>query len=153
MGELILIALIIWAVSSKNKKKKSKAAAKKTLDFDRMIEQVKQSAAVVLDEASTPFSYPKKDNQRRDIAEGESTAVQLSMEDAFRGSMPDESTEGECVCDPELEHGITSTPPVDSVYSNEIGREPLVDLSARGLMRGVVMSEILQRPVQRMGKR
>ena len=59
------------------------------------------------------------------------------------------STEGECICDPELEHEREKEPVPTSVYAGEIGKEPLVDFSARGVLQGFVMSEILTRPVQR----
>lgn len=64
------------------------------------------------------------------------------------GSLHVETTEGMDVCDASLEHD-RETPDPQSVYANEIGREPLLDFSVKGLYQGVVMSEILKRPADR----
>ena len=65
------------------------------------------------------------------------------------GSMMYDSSEGECICDPELEHEREIKVEPESVYANQIGREPLLDFSSKGILQGVVMNEILTRPTQR----
>lgn len=69
------------------------------------------------------------------------------------GSLHVESTEGVDLCDPSLEHDRDMTEDTQTVYAGEIGREPVLDLSARGIYQGVVMSEILTRPAMRRARR
>ena len=88
---------------------------------------------------------PQPVMEQQTIGEGESEQP-IMQEAPFRGSMDTVSTEGECLCDPVLEHEREAVTDSESVYAGEIGREPLFDLSAKGIVQGVVMSEILQRP-------
>lgn len=67
----------------------------------------------------------------------------------YAGSLGASSTEGVDLCDPMLQHARVRKPVADGVYADEIGGVPLVDTSARGILQGVVMSEILTRPSQR----
>ena len=67
----------------------------------------------------------------------------------YRGSLNAETTEGECICDPSLEHGRADLPDPESVYATEITDAPRLDLSPSGIWQGVVMSEILKRPAER----
>ena len=57
------------------------------------------------------------------------------------------SEEGEDECDPSLGHGHVQTPEPDGVYGDEIGGETIPALTPQSLVQGVVMSEILRRPV------
>lgn len=70
----------------------------------------------------------------------------ISYAEPFRGSLEAESTEGECTCDPSLEHERIARQDPASVYAGEIGASssPL-SLTPHGLVRGVVMAEILTR--------
>ena len=142
MDGLIVLALIVWAIaqaSKKNKKRKAKAV----LSTKREILSERSAKRAAQQHTEQTFTETV-------LGEGESVTAFARMEPAFRGSMQEESTEGECICDPELGHEREQTPAPDSVYENEIGREPLIDFSAKDWMRGVVMSEILAKPAQRM---
>ena len=155
MGELIfLIAIIAWAVKSgKDKKKKQQKSFQTVSRPERKNSRAQWVFETAPANQPTPFSFPTEEHKRFQIAEGESCDGQISLEEAFRGSMPDESTEGECICDPDLEHERIQNVAPGSVYQNEIGKESLVDFSARGMMQGFVMSEILTRPAQRVRRR
>ena len=71
----------------------------------------------------------------------------------FSGSLNVDSNEGEDLCDPELGHERELTAENGSVYAGEIGREPAVDFSAKALVQGVIMSEVLGKPVALRGRR
>ena len=79
---------------------------------------------------------------------GEGEALPCFEGFGHTGSLHVETTEGMDLCDPSLEHD-RETPDPQSVYANEIGREPMLDFSAKGVYQGVVMSEILKRPAER----
>ncbi len=89
------------------------------------------------------------------LAEGEShtlrTAFQSIEGAEYVGSLHQTSSEGEDLCEPSLNH---DRPVLDveegSVYENEIGGGRKLDFSPQGMYQGVVMSEILSRPAQRV---
>ena len=142
---LMIILAIVNSISKSKKKKTGKtvafsgspaaaqreAKAQKELAAIRKKALAQQAAVKAAAKASAP-------------AEGEGFA-----QPAFSGSLNMESTEGEDLCEPTLGHERELTVEAGSVYENEIGREPLMDFSAKGLLQGVVMSEILIRPAQR----
>ena len=141
-GLLVVLMIIIWiAVNSKKKKARqpkmqnNKTNTAATRRAERMM-QLKQ--------AQRTFEEAKVQNVPM-VGEGESEtfAAQQTM---FRGSLKAESTEGECLCDPVLEHEREETIAPDSVYANEIGNETILDFSSKRIVQGVVMSEILKRP-------
>ena len=155
MEGLLILVLIGWVFSKMNqntKKQMKKQAASSVIvgnAAERRAKRMEQLRAEA--EKRRVQSAQEKAPQ---YAEGEGVFQPSFMaEEPFRGSMEAESTEGECICDPELEHERETKPEPASVYAGEIGREPLVDFSARGLMQGIVMSEILARPAQRTRRR
>jgi len=145
MDGLLVLVLIGWVFFRMNKAasgiQKEKASRRKQERHERIQTELAKSRVQLTQE--------KKAVQLVALREGEATAVYTPMEAPFRGSMQTESTEGECICDPELEHEREKEPAPTSVYAGEIGKEPLVDFSARGVLQGFVMSEILTRPAQR----
>lgn len=154
-GLLVLFAIVMWLVSkSDKKKKKSKSAMQKN----------HRNAAQYRADAVSQQQTEKEKNQpevvqrqippkaQRAYAEGESGFLQTRpglMETPYTGSLQAESMEGECICDPVLEHVREENTENKGVLANEIGGEPLVDFSAKGVLQGFVMSEILKRPSQR----
>lgn len=155
MEGLLILALIGWAFSKMNQKakKQMKKQAASSISVgspaERRLKRMEQLRA----EAEKRKAQLVQEKPIR-YEEGEGI-FQTSMmaEETFRGSMQVESTEGECICDPELEHEREAKPEPANVYAGEIGREPLVDFSPRGMMQGFIMSEILTRPVLRAKRR
>lgn len=132
---LVLIGWLIKFASSQKKKKagKASAAAKWPGSFP------KESPFSAAKEDAPVYSEPVRNTVP---AEG------MGYTQEWAGSLEMDSTEGEDLCDPSLGHEKKMTDP-QSVYAGEIGREPLLDTSPRGLLQGVIMSEILTRPTQR----
>ena len=155
MEGLLILALIGWAFSKMNQKAKKqmkKQAASSIIVGNAAERRAKRMEQLRAEAEKRRAQIPQE--KPMCCAEGESVSQPSFLaEKPFRGSMQVESTEGECICDPELEHERETKPEPASVYAGEIGREPLVDFSARGLMRGIVMSEILARPAQRTRRR
>lgn len=81
--------------------------------------------------------------------EGHASLEGVGQTEVYRGSLKADSSEGECMCDPALEHERENYSDADSVYATEIGDAPGVDFSPQGIVQGVVMSEILRRPSER----
>ena len=154
-GLLLIVGLIVCFASSikkKNQKDQEHIRQIQAQTARRMQERAARMART--QSASKPMPAPPVVQAQPVLspmtAEGESALQAASPEAAFRGSMQMTSTEGECVCDPELEHvRQTQLPKEEKVYANEIGAKGLVDFSARGIMQAVVMNEILTRPAQR----
>lgn len=137
MDGIVVLALIGWLIkfaSSQKKKKQGRgtAAKKRVVHFPKE----PQFTAETMD-------FPSFFHEESTPAEGEGYTVH------WTGSMNVHSDEGEDLCDPSLGHERESAADPQSVYAGEIGREPLLDTSPRGLMQGVIMSEILTRPAQR----
>lgn len=148
---LIFLVWLITRISQKSQKAKPKFAATRKKDstfqtVERLVEVVEKTQHKLPLEQEMPMNQPT-------LYEGKSAPESGSSEGAFRGSMQNASDEGECLCVPELEHERETVIADESVYRGEIGQETLVDCSAKGLMQGVVMSEILTRPVQRIRRR
>ena len=155
MEGLLILALIGWAFSKMNQKAKKqmkKQAASSVIVGNAAERRAKRMEQLRAEAEKRRTQIPQEKPIRYAEGEGVFQPTFLS-EKPFCGSMQVESTEGECICDPELEHEREAKPEPESVYAGEIGREPLVDFSARGLMQGIVMSEILARPAQRTRRR
>lgn len=142
MEGLVILVLLGWFISGLSKNKKPKGRRKTAAMFHKPERQTETAPPPVFSFEESKVSF--------ETGEGENGVVPPSMEGVFRGSMAYDSNEGECVCDPELAHGPNEEIEPESVYSNEIGHESLTDFSARGLLQGIVMNEILTRPDQRM---
>lgn len=148
MDGLIALIIIGWIVASlKKKPKAAKKAAKNNILDENVVRHREERSARL-----------RAELEKRRMQQAAQTVQPVRTEQIVMGegdshgdagSMMFDSTEGECVCEPELGHEPENVPAPESVYAGEIGREPLVDFSARGIMQGVVMSEILARPAQR----
>ena len=152
MESLIALMVIGWIVSAINKKKKVKkpgnsAAAK--------------SASTAVNNArkrEARIAQMRQELERRKAEmQNQSESQQLSFfpegGSAETGSMNYVSTEGECACDPALEHERIAREDPQSVYAQEIGSGTVLDFSAQGMKQAIVMSEILARPSQRLAKK
>ena len=151
MDVILVLVLIGWAFSRMNKKAQKQTASSvhegnTAARRNRRMEQLRAQKE----------KQPERPRMEKPVQPGEGEGIfqpSFLAEEPFRGSLQVESTEGECICDPELEHEREVKAEPASVYAGEIGREPLVDFSPRGMMQGIVMSEILTRPVQRARRR
>lgn len=144
---LVVFGLIAWIVASMRKKNKAPSRKRKK---DLTAQEVTRKAQQLCEEAQSRMAGKQQKAFMREhepLAEGESHAAPNAAE--YMGSLHETSTEGEDLCDPELEHSRPSPDAPDSVYAGEIGREPMLDFSAKGLYQGIVMSEILARPSRR----
>ena len=158
MFELLILLLIVWLIKRGNgKNKKLKKLNKRSVPVGNTQNTLKTFADQLIKAATE--TNQKLQNQEKppvyssQLGEGRYIATTARMEEEFRGSMQTDSTEGECLCDPELEHERIQEIVPESVYTNEIGNEPLIDYSVRGLVQGFVMGEILTRPAQRIKRR
>ena len=143
MDGIIVLVIIGWLISSMSSKKKKNAKSKAGHQAkQRPVNFASQPQADLSKAQGTFQSIPQTSAAP---AEGEGSFQQIWM-----GSMDAKSNEGEDLCDPELGHERETVLDLQSVYANEIGREKLIDTSARGILQGVIMSEILTRPSQRM---
>lgn len=150
MDVLVVFGLIAWIVASMRKKNKAPSRKRKKA---LTAQEVTQKAQQLCEEAQSRMEGKQQKAFMREhepLAEGESHAVPNATSTEYMGSLHETSAEGEDDCDPELEHRRFVAPPEDSVYAEEIGREPMLDFSAKGLYQGVVMSEILTRPSRRV---
>jgi len=162
MDELLLLAFLFWIFKAIAKKGKGKTKQKKTAErarVERMAKEIQRARQAK--QASVQPSEPISVQTAAPVmAEGESYMAFtqdahgcVSEQEEYMGSLRADSSEGEDACDPALEHERKILPDPASVYAGEIGSEPVLDLSARGIYQGVVMSEILNRPVRRMRRR
>ena len=146
---LLLIGWIISAVSKKKKGKKTKKTAANTAVHNDNADQRREARIArmrqELEKRKTEMQKQAESQQLSFIPEGASAAGS--------GSMMFDSSEGECLCDPELEHERIAEEDPQSVYAQEIGSENRLDFSAQGLRQAIVMNEILTRPAQRFGRR
>ena len=146
--EGLLLLLFLFVALSKGKKKPKKAASKP--DPEARKKAQKAAAAhneqlrrqLRMEELFPAYRPPVAE-------EGDVSSEGMGQNEVYRGSLNAETTEGECVCDPSLEHDRETYSDPDSVYATEIGDVPKLDFSPQGIMQGVVMSEILARPSQR----
>ena len=155
MEGLLFVLLIAWLFSKG--KKAGKKGRKRTAEVLRQMQQAVQT------------SPPKTSGQPREpeavpafqpLAEGQSHMAFtqdvhgcVSKHEEYMGSMHADTSEGEDACELILEHEREDRTEPESVYAGEIGKEPLLDLSAKGIYQGVVMSEILARPHRRAVRR
>jgi len=146
-GLIYLLIVVGWIISAVNKKKK-KAAKKKPSSFSGA-QTVNAAANREQRIAQMRAELERRKMERQRNAEEQLTFIPEGASYGETGSMKYDSSEGECICDPELEHERETVSTEETVYTNEIGSKPLVDFSARGIMQGVVMNEILTRPAQR----
>lgn len=155
MEGLLFLLLMGWIFKNI---RKTKAPKKKMQTVDRKPERV------VLDENQKEkiqqarqkmqqMMMPAEEMMPVQPAEGECAPEHMhSSEGEYRGSMETVTTEGMDFCDPALEHVRQEMKDPESVYANEIGSEQTLDLSPQGIYQGVVMSEILSRPVCRRSR-
>ena len=127
---LFIMFAILKAISNGAQKRKQKAAPPQTRD----------SHVQKWTEPEAPAPPVKE------AGEGQSV---YAPPPEYAGSMYMDSTEGEDLCDPALEHDRPERTDPRSVYANEIGAQRRLDFSPEGLWQGVVMSEILTRPADR----
>lgn len=147
---VLMIILAIVNSISKSKKNKAAKAGKATFPNGPSLAQreakVQKELEAIKKKVMAQQAAAKAAAQAKVAipAEGEGFT-----QPAFSGSLNMDSTEGEDLCDPTLGHEREISVDPESVYAGEIGREPVMDFSARGLLQGVIMSEILTRPAQR----
>lgn len=150
MESLLFLLLLGWIfnkISKAPKKKKSPAVSQpvKVVMSEKQKEKIQQAR-----QAMQQMSMPVEETSFSQPGEGECDPEHMhSAEGEYRGSMDAAATEGVDFCDPSLEHVRTKTADPESVYANEIGNGPALDLSPRGIYQGIVMSEILTRPAYR----
>ena len=146
--EGLLLLLFLFIAFSKGKKKPKKPVSKP----DPEARKKAQKAAAAHNEQLRrqlgiqdifPAYHPPLEEEKYVSAEG------VGQTEVYRGSLNAQSNEGECACDPSLEHEREAYSDPDSVYATEIGDAAKLDFSPQGIMQGVVMSEVLKRPAQR----
>ena len=158
MEGLIFLLLMYW-LFSKAKKTGKKGGKQKKL-ADRIIRQLERAVQPDPKESPAPVREMQAVPAFQPLAEGESSMAYtqdvhgcVSEHEEYMGSMNADTAEGEDACDVVLAHECPERMDPESVYAGEIGREPAVDLSAKGIYQGVVMSEILARPQRRAMRR
>lgn len=150
MEGLFAILILYWMINSVfGKKSKTKNAKRSALSDAAQVHA--ERARQIHEELVKRKEEKDQQLAMEDIhaaPAGEGEALPCFEGFGHTGSMHVETTEGKDLCDPSLEHD-RETPDPQSVYANEIGREPMLDFSAKGIYQGVVMSEILKRPADR----
>ena len=144
-GIILIIGLILWFM--KNSKKKEEKKKPPSADRVQAAHSAPKQSAV-----KNPKPQPEQVVMKEVPAPAEGEAT---VQTVFKGSLGVESHEGKDTCDPTLGHDRPEEiMEPESVYAGEIGREqPLLDFSSRGVLQGVVMSEVLARPAQRLYRR
>ena len=148
MDALLTIAILYWICKKVFGPKKLKNKKGTRSPFDNTAQHRAQRAREIHEKL-----VKQRDMEQQQVMEckavqpAEGEALPCFEGAGHTGSLHTESTEGLDLCDPSLEHDRDLPEDPQSVYAGEIGREPLLDLSARGIYQGVVMSEILKRPV------
>ena len=152
MEGLLFLLLMGWIFKnigkSASKKKKIRTVIS---NHGKVVLDEKQKAKIQqAHEAVQQMVLPVAEMTRQQPGEGECDPEHMhSAEGEYRGSMEAPATEGIDFCDPSLEHVRMESVEPESVYAGEIGRQPALDLSPRGIYQGIVMSEILARPASR----
>lgn len=151
MEGLLFVLLIAWLLGKG--KKKGKKRRNRTAEAFRQMQQAVQTPAQKAPEQpqepeAVPAFQPLAEGQSH-MAFTEDAHGCVSEREEYMGSMHADTSEGEDACDPALEHERAPAFEPESVYAGEIGGEPLLDLSAKGIYQGVVMSEILTMPARR----
>ena len=134
MDGLLFLLILFWIFkavmkASKNHSSKTKPASKPEPKVYRPAQPTVQEPVY---QPQKLFSQPREQSQG-------------SM--AYVSAEGTASEEGEDECDPSLGHGHFQTPEPDGVYGDEIGGKTIPALTPQSLVQGVVMSEILRRPV------
>lgn len=153
MDGLILLLILAWICKSVfSPKSKAKKANVKGMKPDPEARKKAREAAAAhneqlrrqlrMDDLFPPYRPAAAE-------EGNISSEGMGQTEVYRGSLNVETTEGECACDPSLEHARETYSDPDSVYATEISDASKLDFSPQGILQGVVMSEILARPSQR----
>ena len=147
---MLIVGWILSAISKKGKKKATpnKNAASSQSNAEAVIHRAEYAAKLRAELEKRKRELSAQPQNVSVMAEGES----YSHAAAETGSLSYDSSEGECICDPDLDHVREVETDTGTVYEGQIGNEPAIDFSAKGIMQGVVMSEILTRPTQRYRK-
>lgn len=154
MDGLLTLLILFWIFKaiSKNKKKGAKSVKKtRTTKPKATAEEIRERAQRAIrmhDELKRRAAQKGEQNTMTDMHDHEHAEGESCLPVGW-GSLQIDSTEGECLCDPLLDHERVADNEPESVYAGEIGREPLLDLSTKGLYQGIVMSEVLKRPAER----
>lgn len=150
METLVFVFVFLLIISNLSKNKKGKTAAKTDADASaqkaaKPQREIKQVSFRMDEFFPKPAASAAGEGHSAPIVPNEG----VSRAADFRGSLKAKTSEGECLCDPALEHDRNVYEDAASVYATEISDAPKLDLSARGIWQGVVMSEVLARPGQR----
>lgn len=146
MDGLLFILLLFW-LFKRAKKKKGKQRKKLEAQLRSAVEKALQA----MEKARTQAETQPVVEQTQELAEGMSYMQpaeegQSSGREEYMGSLAVDTMEGKDTCDPTLGHERMERTEDQSVYAEEIGSEPVLDLSAEAFRQGFVMSEILKRP-------
>ena len=152
MEGLLFLLLMGWIVKTMNKAahrtQKGKTAARPSVKA--VLNEAQKAKIQQARQTMQQMTMPLEEAEYQSPAEGECAPEHMhSSEGEYRGSMEAVATEGMDFCDPSLEHVRTEEAEPESVYANEIGKQPVLDFSPRGIYQGVAMSEILARPARR----
>lgn len=166
MDGLLFLLFLFWLFKKIAKKGKGKAANRRKepgAARQTRTDQISERAARMREEIQRvrrEKQLSMQDIPAKPIGEGESHMDYtrdahgcVSEQKEYMGSLRADSSEGEDACDLSLGHERIPELIPESVYAGEIGAEPALDLTPRGIYQGVVMSEILIRPAQRMRRR
>ena len=144
IGIIVLVLIALVSASGKKKKKAEKPArqrrqAEKPREtrLDQAFEKKRQPARTAASAPQPSASAPQRETDNADRSVHPHEAMQRQM--AFAG-------EGEDPCHPEPRAPQEPSP----VFAQESGQP---DPRAQELLRGVIMSEILKRPCERMAER
>lgn len=148
MDGLLFILLLFW-LFKRAKKKKGKPQKRKTLEAQ--LRSGIEKALQAMEKARTQAETQPAAEQTQELTEGMSYMQQAeegqsSGREEYMGSLAVDTMEGKDTCDPALGHERMEKTEDQSVYAEEIGSEPVLDLSAEAFRQGFVMSEILKRP-------
>lgn len=138
MDGLLFLLILFWIFkaimkASKNQSSKTKpktTSGTKSRPTPKVYRPVQPTVQEPAYQPQEPFSQPGEQSQ--------GSMAYVSTEGMA-------SQEGEDECDPSLGHG--QVPERGSVYADEIGGDTIPAITPQSLLQGVVMSEILQRPV------
>ena len=154
MEGLLFLVLLYWLF------KKATGAAKKQMKKQSSPDERTKRMAEEIKRARREKQLSMQQVSSQPVGEGESHMEYtrdahgcVSQEKEYMGSLLADTSEGEDACEQDLGHERETVIAPESVYANEIGSEPVLDLSARGIYQGVVRSEMLTRPAQRMRRR
>ena len=158
MEGILFLLLLYWLF--KKAKKPGKKGRRQKKWVSEMIRQMEKAARSKPSPKPEANPEPEAVPAFQPLAEGESYMAFtqdahgcVSEREEYMGSLYADTSEGEDACDPLLGHERREPVDAESVYANEIGKEPVLDLSAKGLYQGVVMSEILARSQRRAVRR